>query len=129
MDKFQEEKLIMEYFRKCYIHFPKGKLIKSESPDFILKINPKKSYGIELTRLVQSESLIQEQIQLALDKKQKKIALYQKGWFQQLWLILHADQIYSPIKFLDDLNFNKSDFKSGFDQIFIFDLFEGKVYS
>lgn len=34
--------------------------MKIESPDFILKINPKKSIGIELTKLSQSKFLDQE---------------------------------------------------------------------
>ena len=40
-----EELLIMEHFRNNYVEFPKGKLQKSESPDFILKISPKKFGG------------------------------------------------------------------------------------
>ena len=41
----------MHHFMKAYRDFPKGKLLKSESPDFILKLNPKKTIGIELTHL------------------------------------------------------------------------------
>ena len=40
--------LIMKQFRNDYAVFPKGKLQKSESPDFILKQNPKTTIGIEL---------------------------------------------------------------------------------
>ena len=45
------EHLLIHYFRECCNAFPKGKLIASESPDFILKINMKLNLGIELTRL------------------------------------------------------------------------------
>lgn len=46
-----EELLIMEQFRNEYKEFPKGKLEKSESPDFIVKVSPKNAIGIELTKL------------------------------------------------------------------------------
>ena len=48
--KKQLEILLMSYFRECYSGFPKGKVIPSESPDFIVSENRKKT-GIELTRL------------------------------------------------------------------------------
>lgn len=50
-DKKQTEALFMDFFRTIYPEFPKGKLIPSESPDFIVKINNRKSIGMELTRL------------------------------------------------------------------------------
>lgn len=128
MDKFDEEKLVIEYFRKCYPEFPKGKLIKSESPDFILKVNPKSSFGIELTRLDQTKGLFLDQIRQALNKKQQKIYLYQKGWFQQLWLIIHADQIQQASNSNLNNSLEKSDFYYDFDQVFLFDLFNGQVY-
>ena len=43
----EEEISILKIFSKEYSDFPKGKLVKTESPDFILKINLKKSIGIE----------------------------------------------------------------------------------
>lgn len=47
----EEEKLVLELFRQEYDLFPKGKVVKSESPDFILKNTIKVSTGIELTKL------------------------------------------------------------------------------
>ena len=41
-DKKQTEALFMDFFRTIYPEFPKGKLIPSESPDFIVKINNRK---------------------------------------------------------------------------------------
>lgn len=49
--KKQLEILLMDYFRKCYTDFPKGKITPGESPDFILKLKTKNNLGIELTRL------------------------------------------------------------------------------
>lgn len=41
----------MDYFRKCYPDFPKGSVVPSESPDFLMKMKNKHILGIELTRL------------------------------------------------------------------------------
>lgn len=49
--KKQLELLLMNYFRECTSAFPKGKIVPSESPDFILNLKSKNRIGIELTRL------------------------------------------------------------------------------
>lgn len=50
-DKKQLEILLMHYFRECYPGFPKGKVVPSESPDFIVTLTSRNNLGIELTRL------------------------------------------------------------------------------
>ena len=37
-DKKQIEILLIDYFREYYEEFPKGKVVPSESPDFIVKM-------------------------------------------------------------------------------------------
>lgn len=49
--KKELEILLIHYIRECCDILPEGKLLPSESPDFILKINKKINLGIELTRL------------------------------------------------------------------------------
>lgn len=49
--KKQLEILLMHYFRQCHKAFPNGKLVPSESPDFILNLKTRSRIGIELTRL------------------------------------------------------------------------------
>ena len=49
--KAQWEKAVMRLFRETCPGFPHGRLIKTESPDFILKTSRKRSTGIEITRL------------------------------------------------------------------------------
>lgn len=51
LHKKNEEKLLLRHFRELYPGFPKGKINSSESPDFILQLNPKQSIGIELMRM------------------------------------------------------------------------------
>lgn len=53
--KKQVEVLLMEYFRQTYPEFPKGRLVPSESPDFILRLKNRTSMGIEITRLYPSD--------------------------------------------------------------------------
>lgn len=50
-EKKQLEILLMDYFRECYIDFPKGLVSPSESPDFLVKMKSRNLLGIELTRL------------------------------------------------------------------------------
>lgn len=50
-EKKQLEILIMRYFRESYFDFPRGLVVPSESPDFLLTLKSKNLLGIELTRL------------------------------------------------------------------------------
>ncbi|MCL1821361.1 MAG: hypothetical protein FWG22_00905 [Prolixibacteraceae bacterium] len=49
--KKQIEILLMNYFRQSFSEFPAGKVIPSESPDFIIRCSLRKMTGLELTRL------------------------------------------------------------------------------
>ncbi len=49
--KKQIEILLMQYFRECYTDFPAGKVISSESPDFVVTMKSRNCLGVELTRL------------------------------------------------------------------------------
>ena len=49
--KKDKEWLVLQYFREKYAGFPKGRLLKSESPDFIVRQGRKRGIGIEMTRL------------------------------------------------------------------------------
>jgi hypothetical protein len=50
-EKKQLEILLINYFRESFTDFPKGIIVPSESPDFILSLKTKNQLGIELTRL------------------------------------------------------------------------------
>ena len=50
-EKKQLEILLINYFRECFSDFPGGKIIPSESPDFIIRLKSNNHLGIELTRL------------------------------------------------------------------------------
>ncbi len=68
-DKKQLEILLINYFRECFKDFPQGRIMPSESPDFIIKLKSSNSLGIELTRLnpsnvVRADELWSGQIEL-----------------------------------------------------------------
>lgn len=60
-DKKQLEILLIGYFRKCYDEFPKGRIVPSESPDFLLRMKNKRILGIELTRLNPGNALVPDE--------------------------------------------------------------------
>jgi len=128
MDQKDEEILVMEQFRKYYPEFPKGKLVKSESPDFILKINPKKSMGIELTRLDNCSETLPEKIEATLENKNEKRSLYQKKRLNSIWLIIYFEDLLESKRFNIQNKLNNWNFHFDFDQVFLFDLFENQVF-
>lgn len=141
-----EELLIMEQFRCEYSEFPKGKLLKSESPDFILKVNPKTAIGIELTKLhgttIRKEKthfprrikgycppeFNRENIEFTIHAKNEKLPIYKQKRLIQIWLLITADLEESPVSFNLNNKLNNWIFSSGFQKIFLFELKNKKVF-
>jgi hypothetical protein len=141
-----EELTIMEQFRNEYAGFPKGKLQKSESPDFILMQNPKTWIGIELTKLhgltvrkekthfprkingYQPPEFNRENIEFTINAKNEKIAIYQQKKFCQIWLLITGDLNESPVSFNLGNKLGNWIFHSEFQKIFFFELKNRKVY-
>ncbi len=139
MNQKDEERLIMDYFRKIYPHFPKGKLMKSESPDFILQQNNHQTIGIEITRLHDANipksnpgfpvaKLNYTNLEAAIKRKEEKLTLYRQKKINVFWLIITTD-------FIDrNASVNVTNFLSGFDfktqyqKVFLFDLFDRKIF-
>jgi hypothetical protein len=128
MDQKDEEILVIEQFRKYFPGFPKGKLVKSESPDFILKINPKKSIGIELTRLDNGAETLPDKIEATLENKNDKLNIYQKKRFNSIWLIIYFEDLPESKRFNFRNKLNNWNFYFPFDQVFLFDLFENQIF-
>ena len=141
-----EELLIMEQFRNEYKEFPKGKLEKSESPDFILKVSPKNAIGIELTKL-HGPTVIKykthyprkingytapefnlENLQFTIAAKDEKLAYYQEKKLNQLWLLITADLDESPVNYNLGNKLQNWSFSSGFRRIFLLELKNQKVF-
>ncbi|MDX8338508.1 hypothetical protein SLH46_04900 [Draconibacterium sp. IB214405] len=64
--KKQLEVLLVNYFRDRYPDFPKGKVVASESPDFVVKMKNAHKLGIELTRLNPASAITKTEKEEAL---------------------------------------------------------------
>lgn len=144
--QMMEEMLIMEYFRNEYDEFPKGKLQKSESPDFILSVSPKNAIGIELTKLhgptvnkhkthyprkilgYHAPEFNRENLEYTIDAKNEKLAYYQKKRLNQLWLLITADLDQSPVNYNLGNKLENWSFLSGFQKVFLFELKTSQVF-
>lgn len=144
--QMMEELLIMEQFRNEYDEFPKGKLQKSESPDFILKITPKNAIGIELTKL-HGPTVVKykthyptkingytapefnfENLQFTIEAKNEKLEYYQEKKLNQLWLLITADLDESPVSYNLGNKLQNWSFVSGFQKVFLYELKNRKVF-
>ena len=132
-DKKQDETLIIHYFRERYPAFPKGKLIKSESPDFILKTGRHRTIGIELTQIIppaggfSSSVRLYEEVEKIIRKKDKKLPLYRKNHFNEIWLLITCDDLNLPGDIQLDEILSGPGLNNGFEKVFLMDLFEGEV--
>jgi hypothetical protein len=144
--QMMEEILIMEYFKNVYEEFPKGKLQKSESPDFILRVSPKNTIGIELTKLhgptankhkthyprkiigYHAPEFNRENLEYTIDAKNEKLVYYQKKRLNQLWLLITADLDQSPVNYNMENKLQNWSFLSGFQKVFLFELKTRKVF-
>ncbi len=141
-----EEIGIMEQFRTNYPEFPKGKVLKSESPDFIVRESPKKTIGIELTKLhgptinkfkthyptkiigCQSPEMNRENIEFTINAKNEKLAIYRQKKLNQIWLLITADIEQSPVSYNLPNKLNNWKFYSGFQKVILFELKAEKVF-
>lgn len=141
-----EEEHMIELFRNEYTDFPKGKLIKTESPDFILKESRKTTIGIELTKLhgpvvkkenvpiaiktngYQPPEITRENIEYTINAKGEKLHIYQQKELNQIWLLITADLSNSPASFNLINKLGNWNFFSGFHKVFLLELKTRKVF-
>lgn len=123
----------MRYFREICSGFPKGKLVKGESPDFQLWISAKRFIGIELTQIhpdhhdnaaqcYLSDEYAVRQVIGSVRLKEEKIRLYRTDHPYKLWLIIFADysEPQAMKKIMDEYSDNR--IETSFDNVFFFDL-------
>ena len=141
-----EEEHVIELFRIEYPYFPKGKLLKSESPDFILEENPKTSIGIELTKLhgptirkedsatkkpsngYQTPAFTKENFEYTIHAKDEKLHIYQRKMLNQIWLLIIANLNENPVSFNWSNQLKNWNFVSGFHKIFLLEMKSRKVF-
>ena len=142
----EEEKLILELFRQEYELFPKGKISKTESPDFMIRDTTKNATGIELTKLHGPETNKQnshftkgdssyippvpsfENIEHTIRSKEEKLYLYRRKKPGQIWLIITADLTDSPVSFNITNKLMNWRFRTEFNKVFLVELTRRKVF-
>lgn len=86
----------MEYFRTCYKEFPKGKVVASESPDFLLKMKNAHLLGIELTRLNPVNALpLSEEAQAEIEFQEQLIFKMKEHFERSCPLHLFVKYLFS----------------------------------
>lgn len=88
------EWLIMRSFRDSYQDFPKGKLTKSESPDFMHKLSITKSIGIEISTFYKAHSI-------SIAESQMRTIIHRA---HELYLDRFRNPIFAQIYFNDDFS-------------------------
>lgn len=98
-EKKQLEILLMDYFRRCYTEFPKGGIVASESPDFLVKLKSKNTLGIELTRLNPGNAAEPNKKQLLeIDKRESLITFTKELFYQHSQQSLFVKFLFSEKK-------------------------------
>lgn len=131
--KIEQEWIIMRYFTENCHGFPKGKLVKGESPDFQLWVSPKRFIGLELTQVHQfkADTPLQgflehasavKQVNESIRAKEEKVRLYRSDHPHQLWLIIFADYSEGDATEKVASEYQENRIMSSFDQIYFFDL-------
>ena len=130
------ERRVLDEFRKYYPEFPKGKIVQSESPDFILETSPKHTVGIELSALPSSSLILNnkrdlynliEEIHHSVIKKDEKLPLYRKQRADEYWLLLYIDSLQDgPFNLKEHLP--RTETMNGYNRVFLFDIYDGKVF-
>jgi hypothetical protein len=131
--KTEQEWMVMRYFKENWPGFPKGKLLKGESPDFRLWTGTRRFIGIELTQVrpVTADQRLQgyldrrnalRQVRESILAKEEKTRLYRLDHPYQLWLIIFADYSEADSMERTAAGFRESDTVTSFDRIFLFNL-------
>ena len=122
--KKEKERLVIEQFRRVYSEFPKGKIVPSESPDFILRSSTKYSIGIELVCLPMGfdsgNSTLQGLVRF-LHLKEGKLALYRKRRLDLFWLLIYTENP-GQVTARDLNKIRNTEFHSAYHKVFLYSI-------
>jgi len=137
-NKAIQERKVLDQFISTWTDFPKGRIFKTESPDFIIAVNPKYLVGIELTILHDPEGknstsypstrVTKEILEAVIMKKEDKIPLYEKKKLNEIWLIITITTREQMPDYNLDNKLSTWLFHNGFNKVFLFNLIDQKVY-
>ncbi|GAB4324068.1 MAG: hypothetical protein Kow00127_16780 [Bacteroidales bacterium] len=125
MKQKDEEFLVVSLFRAKVPEYSRGRLIRSESPDFILVMSRHNRVGMELTRITAENSISREITDAVSRKEEKLLRLYSRKLLRKYILVIYSEDAVVGAE--DKLSQLVENVESGFEEIFFFDLFTGKV--
>jgi len=139
LEKKEIEFNVLMLFRRLFNDFPKGKIVQNESPDFLIKLNPKKKLGIELTELRGQDfydqhgsftqpDKINEHIEDTIRAKEEKLYLYRKQKPFQLWLLIHIESFQNKLQYNFQNKIENWMYHSAFDRVFLLEIENEKLY-
>ena len=111
-EKKQLEVLLIDYFRDCYPDFPNGRVVASESPDFVVNMKNRHLLGIELTRLNPANASLPDSFQkeeiafreefiafcMELYERQLQIPLFVKFLFSENEKLTPESQLVAAVR-------------------------------
>ena len=127
--KKENERRILDQFRRLYTEFPGGRIIASESPDFILRTSTKYSIGIELVSLPvlnQAGSSSFNKIKNCILAKEEKLPLYRKKKLDRYWLLIYT-VIPGQITSWDSKRIPYLEVSRSYHRIFILQVAENEI--
>ena len=131
-EKKQNELSVLNDFKSHYPDFPKGKIRKTESPDFVVETGLYRRIGIELTLLLPSDSpahshsykpagMSREILELTIARKEEKLPLYRGKRLDNIWLVIITGESEQSPEMNVMNRIGNRDFGSRFDRVFLFD--------
>ncbi len=133
LEQKEQEYRTFNLFRDLLPNFPNGRIVQNESPDFLVRMNARKTIGIELTELRGQDfydrqgqyshpEAIKEQIETTIRAKEDKIYLYQKSKPYQLWLLIHLESFNNKIRYNFKDKIERWSFSAAFDRVFLLEI-------
>lgn len=134
------EKFYLDQLIRLYPGFPHGRIVQSESPDFLIYATPRRITGIELTRLTRNNGtsfvgedhfhpgFSMESIQQLVLNKEAKMELYRKKGVEGVWLVILVDGFSQSPSFNVRNHLDHWDLSTSFKAVLILDLSVPVVY-
>lgn len=135
-----EEREYLDQLVRLYPGFPQGRIISSESPDFIVYTKGRRKTGIELTRLTRNDGspyrsdnhfkpdFSVESLQELIRCKEAKLELYRKKSVQGVWLLILVNGFSHSSAFNIRNHLEKWKPETSFNAVLVLDLILQKVY-
>ena len=82
MEKYTDELNNIELFRYLYNDFPKGKLVRTESPDFVIKKGQRNYFGIEITHVVDETNAEKFSLDSEENRRKRSLVFHARDVFE-----------------------------------------------